>query len=332
MTVKHKLLYRELKPKQKEMLTEYFPELFNDGLDPKKFDLTLESRREPSIVYHYTSLNTLQAILDRLEKEEKLNNPNPLLLRGTRIDYLNDATEYKLACEIMTDMLKKHAQSINDGDSKKIVQYADTNIWERIATTFGQLTLPFITSFSENDDNLPMWNTYGANGLGVAIGLKKVGFKERFTAWSGCSYINKYFKWFMHKYVEEIYDNLSYVNSNKFVLKKPEIFNKLNSYLSSLKHNAYEYENEWRLIQSLQKNGNSKEIKYQEVNGLLKPYIEHGFEKSVLKEIVIGPCANLALAKQSLSDLLEQKGFSTKDCNDANYVKVKGSEIPFRQI
>lgn len=332
MTVTHKRLFRELEPKQKEMLTKYFPDLFNNGLDPKKFDLTLESQKSPDIVYHYTSLNTLHAILDRLENEEALNNPKPLLLRGTHISYLNDATEYKLACEIMTDMLKKHAESINDGDSKKIVKLADDNIWEKIATTDGQLTLPFIISFSKNDDNLPMWNTYGANGLGVAIGIKKVSFGEHYTDWSCCSYTEEYFRWFMQNYIIKIYEHLSYDSNRKWTLGNVKIFNQLNSLLSSLKHNAYEYENEWRLIQSLQKNSDLKEIKYQEVNGLLKPYIERGFEKSVLKEIVIGPCANLDLAKQSLSALLEQKGFSTKNSDDDNYVELKSSKIPFRQI
>jgi len=202
---------------------------------------------------------------------------------------------------------------------------------EKHCDYLGQLTPPFITSFSEDDDNLPMWNTYGANGLGVAIGIEKVSFKERFTEWSCCSYTEKYFKWFVHRYVEEIYDLISYDESKGWKLDGALIFNQLNSLLSSLKHNAYEYEKEWRLIQSLSKTGDSKEIKYQEVNGLLKPYIEHAFEKSILKEIVIGPCANLDLAKQSLSDLLEQKGFTTKEGDD-HYLNLRGSEVPFRQI
>lgn len=316
---------------QRKVLTKLFLDFFDEDLDPNKFDLTLESRKEPDIIYHYTSLNTLQAILDRLEKEEEINNPKPLILRGTHVEYLNDSTEYNLACEIMTDMLIEYAKSVNDNDSKNIVKYADIKIWEGIATTLGQLTRPFITSFSENDDNLPMWNTYGSNGLGVAIGIKKVDFKEYFTIWSQCSYTVENFRWAMKDYVKEIYEHLSYDNNNKWRLDKPEIFNRLNWYLSSLKHNAYEYENEWRLIQSLFKTESSKGVRFQEFNGLLKPYIEQEFVKSALKEIVIGPCANLDLAEKSLRAMVEQNGYSTNDGDD-NYVKLKCSKVPFRQI
>ncbi|MDE5421806.1 DUF2971 domain-containing protein [Ancylomarina sp. DW003] len=314
MTVKHKILSKGITPEQKEIIKEQFPDAFNNGIDLNKFDLVLETQKDPDILYHYTTMGTLQSILKNVDKKEAL------ILRGTHVEYLNDETEYVFACDILEGMLKDYVNAKDATDEKNLLKNMNIRKFEDIGSLI--TGKPYVTSLSENHDNLSMWNTYGENGRGVAIGIKK----ESIDRWIKCSYDREAFKSYMSSFIADLYEKISFVDGFRY--EDPALF--LGILYTSIKHSAYEYEKEWRIV----KCASNGDVEYQERNGLLKPYIEHNFEKNALKEIIIGPCAvtDKELAKNSIEGLLQKVGYDAFDEEKENFVKVRKSEAPFRQI
>lgn len=316
MTAKHKILSKYITPEQKEIIKEQFPEAFSNGVDPNKFNLLLETQKEPDILYHYTTMGTLQSILNNVKEKETL------ILRGTHVEYLNDETEYVLACEILVEMLKSYVNKMDSTDKKNLLENMNIKKFEYIGSLI--TGKPYVTAFSENQNNLPMWNTYGDNGRGVAVGIKKESIASLNAKWVKCSYDKESFKSYMSPFIEDLYIKISFIDGFRY--ENPDFL--LGILYTSIKHSAYEYEKEWRIVKC-ESNGN---VEYQEKTGLLKPYIEHAFVKNTLKEIWIGPCAEKELAIKSIKDLLEKVGYDTSDSGKENFVKVENSKAPFRKI
>ncbi|BAX80982.1 DUF2971 domain-containing protein [Labilibaculum antarcticum] len=314
MTIKRKILSKAITPEQKEIIKEQFPDAFNNGIDPSKFNLLLETQKEPDILYHYTTMGTLQSILNNVKEK------GTLILRGTHVEYLNDETEYVFACGILEGMLKDYVNIMDPTDKKDLLKYMNSKKFEYIGSLI--TGKPYVTSLSENHDNLPMWNTYGDNGRGVAIGIKKETIANLNASWVKCSYDKESFKSYMSMFIKDLYEKISFVDG--FTYEDPDFL--LGILYTSIKHFAYEYENEWRIV----KCASNGDVKHQENKGILKPYIDHSFEKEALKEIIIGPCADKELAKKLIECILEKVGYDISDEKNENYVKIRKSEVPFR--
>jgi hypothetical protein len=247
---------------QKECLFGQLTSLFKGtGINKKNFKLTMEDNVQPRIVYHYTTLNTLQTILERIETEENKTpietSLNCFILRGTHIEFLNDVMEFKLAARLMADLIKKHELSLDEKSNKHISRKLDENYWKKFATFLGLMTPPFITSFSENNDSLPMWKAYGHDGKGVAIGIEKTPLKKTsfnsnsgFPVWVKCSYDSKRLREIFSLGLAEVYKIFEF-KDDKLTVKGFPDFVSLSAYFSMLKNFAYEYEHEWRLVKKL---------------------------------------------------------------------------------
>ena len=336
----------ELSKHQKEQILDLFPSVFNEkDIDKDNFNIIFENNRPPDILYHYTSLDTFRKILRRIEDEEKRHSKRGLcksfVLRGSHIEYLNEVTEFKQAAKLMAELVQEYENTLNNNENKNIASKLNEHYWEGIVTFHGIRTPPFITSFSEDDNNLPMWNTYGHNGMGIAIGIEKLELNNLtyesntgYPCWVKCIYQDKLLKDnFLQLIKKHIYNMFSLRNDSLIIKGIPD-FDGLAKYFSILKNFAYEYEREWRLVKSYSCMDSNKEIKFHESNGLLKPYVEHKFPKTILKEVILGPCLDRGISKKSLIMSLERAGFSTTKLNEnqENFVLVKCSEIPYRHI
>ncbi len=330
MTAKHKILSKDITPEQREIIKEQFPDAFNNGIDPSKFNLEFETISStdvpdiPDILYHYTTMGTLQSILNNVKEK------GTLILRGTHVEYLNDEKEFKLACEVMSEVIVDYEKHLPEIDKRDIAKYFTPEKWEQLAQTFRFGDIPFITSLSEEPDSLSMWNTYGDDGVGVAIGISKRYIKNSYEI-TKCIYDRERFKQDMMKYlVDDVYKSY-FVKDEVFRYSPDGIKIDMLKAFSIYKHHAYEYEKEWRLIAMGNGFSSPMMVNFQERKGLLKPYIEHAFNKDALVEIIIGPCADKELAKNSLEMCLHRAGFS-RFPEASNHVKVENSKVPFRQI
>ena len=329
---------------QKECLLGQFPFLFKGtGINKKNFKLTMENNVQPRIVYHYTTMKTLQTILERIEYEVNKaligTSLNSFVLRGTHIEFLNDVMEFKLASRLMADLIKKYELSLDEKSNKHISKKLDENYWKQFATFLGLMTPPFITSFSENSDSLPMWKAYGHDGKGVAIGIEKTPMNKTsfnsnsgFPVWVKCSYDSKRLRDIFSLGIAEVY-KIFESEDDKLTVKGFPDFVSLSAYFSMLKNFAYEYEHEWRLVKNYAVSNTEKEIYFQEKDGFLRPYVEHFLPNNFLKEIIIGPSSDYEISKKSIKMSLERAGYSVnRKTKDKHLVKIKTSKIPFRHI
>jgi hypothetical protein len=330
----------QLTSTQKETLVKIFPSIFGESSEiDNNFKLTIEKNNAPNILYHYTSMNILQSILERIHNEKK-SNENCFVLRGTHIEFLNDVTEFKLTIKLLTEALQKYENSLPKSKNKHIASKLNPDYWKNFSTLSGNTTLPFITSFSENPDSLPMWRMYGHDGIGVAIGIERVNFTnsayaskfENYT-WVKCAYDLKLLEDILSKAAKDIYEMFD-INGSRLVFKGFPNTTILSIWFSLLKNSAFEYEQEWRLVKKYSKNEIEKKMKFQEKEGLLKPFVEHFLPKKILKEVIIGPCAEKEISKKSLELSLERAGYSinSDDSSKENFVKINISQIPFRRI
>jgi len=321
---KRELLSTKMTDEQKTKVREIFPKFFDEENAVEKFKISIESLDEPEFLYHYTSIDTLEKIFTQSIKKEHF------ILRGTNIEYLNDYQELNIATEEMREIAQKFEKDGKDKVNKKFSKYLDHNKWKTIINLGGLLTVPYITSFSENSDSLPMWNMYGSNGSGVAIGCKKTDQEtdnER-TRWGKCFYEAEIFRNLFDKSFPVIYDSIDF-KSGSLKVGGGMAFNSLSFFFCILKHKSFEFEKEWRLMKQLNIERNA--IKFHPSNGVLKPFIENKFPKSDLKKIVLGPCADQKLSKRSVEMLLQNAGFSLNK-KDENFVEVLISEAPYRII
>jgi tetratricopeptide (TPR) repeat protein len=107
------------------------------------------------LIYQYTSLKVLDIM------QEKQN------LRLTPAAYMNDPEEGKVLFACML--------TINGNKQSTI------DVITKIRDNTTVKPIVFIRSFSESEDNLNMWNSsYGENGGGAAVGVKKSLFNENF--------------------------------------------------------------------------------------------------------------------------------------------------------
>lgn len=323
---KRELLSTRMTDEQKTKVHEILPEFFDgENSADEKFKISVESIDEPESLYHYTSINTLEKILTQSIRKEYL------ILRSTHFEYLNDYQELNLAIDEMRKVAQKFEEDGKDKENKELSKYLDHNNWKRIMNLFELLNGPYITSFSENSDSLPMWNMYGNNGNGVALGFQKIEpqhLDNERKRLKNCLYDTESFKDLFTENFQFIYDNVN-INGGNLAVDGKLALNELAFIFGTLKHKAFEFEKEWRLMKQVNIERNA--IKFHSSNGILKPFIENKFQKSDLKKIVIGPCADKELSKRSIEMLLHNAGFSLNK-KDENFVEVLISKAPYRII
>lgn len=346
MTISSKNFYsKRLTTVQKDTFIELFPTAFsNTGISCDNFRITVENNSTPKVLYHYTSLDTFHKMLERMEKEENdarnKENVKSFILRGTHIEFLNDLSEFTLAFELFAKMIQEYETTIEPSKNKNIAERLDKKYWRNFVTFFELNTPPFITSFSENSDSLPMWNTYGLEGKGVALGIERFDIGSSLSdsktgnpKWVKCIYDSDILQDIFKGSMNDVYEIVN-VKDEQLVINGLPNFSLLSAYFSMLKNFAFEYEKEWRLVNTFSKYKKEKEINYFEKNGILKPYIEHKLPKKILKKIVIGPCADKEVLKKSIVMILERAGYKTdnKNINDELFVDIQFSNVPFRHI
>ena len=91
-----------------------------------------------------------------------------------------------------------------------------------------------------------------------------------------------------------------------------------------VKHKAYEFEKESRLIQ-FHNNINDIKTKFNSL-GKLIPYIEVGIPKTYLKEIIIGPCCDSNIVRKCIELKMLQKGINLQN------IEITNSAVPYRNF
>jgi len=268
------------------------------------------------VIYQYTNI---EALFNGIIVKEPTKNEE-ICLWASDYRYVNAPSEMSIA--------QKYVNEIFD-------EYFIEEKNNEIAINLISDTDYFITSFSTTIDSLPMWNMYGKNGSGIALGFNKDIVHNDNNPLYKCVYLDKKIrekiKSFCENYKgkkitkEDFHKGFCLIIlASLFAFFKGKVkaldeIIALFQFVISTKDPAYKYENEIRLL--IKSNKDSK-IKYRCQNNLIIPYIENFFPKNALKEIWVGPTNDMERTIKSLRTYLDYMGFSD--------VEIIKSEVPYR--
>lgn len=219
--------------------------------------------------------------------------------------------------------------------NKKINEEMADKIW----ITYVYNTLPgYISCFSEEDDLLSQWRSYGDDGNGVAIGVDFNSLSiERGGPFRMCTNEKKCYG------RQVIYINKLWKNEIKNILKKildgkknieevsPDDLSGIFNLSYYTKNDGFKEEAEWRitylpLLMFDQKTMEVvddfpafKEIKFRSTRDKIISYFEFSFKPESVKEIILGPKNNFDV--ETLRMFLGANGFKG--------VNIKKSKIPY---
>lgn len=262
-------------------------------------------KREPTIVYHYTSQQALLGIL----KDKAI--------WATDMFYLDDASEFKHALEIARTQLD---------DLTKTAQGEALHLLECIADYLKSASdhHVYVSSFSQHSDSVSQWKLYGSGGHGFAIGFYLSELKD-YQIEGDYSIRQCYYD--EARQTEEIAGNfqryLSTVQREPNNLSQPSELQQSTEYYArdfvytlmllapALKKHDFEPEGEWRLVR-YSRHPCPSDIWFRPSDFSLIPYqkinLPRKSESISLAKIVIGPALEEELSTQSLKFLLTKHG------------------------
>lgn len=271
-----------------------------------------------SLIYHYTSINTLHEIIKF--------STDKICLRATHANFMNDPEEYNYANSILSQSMHKYEKENNIANKKSKHLFGTNSLFKAFAFLGGT---PFITSFSEHKDDLSMWRAYGKNGNGISIGFDKEQLKDycnndsvKNTNFIQCNYAKEKLIDEMMHYWEKEYNNFKVIdNGEEISCNDFNLLFSIKNLAFSAKCSSYKTEKEWRLCSNREDN-----ILFRVKENLIIPFIEHYLSKDIIKKIIIGPCLNSSQVKLGLEMFLKE--------NEYNITKnlIKESEISYRKI
>lgn len=286
------------------------------------------------LLYHYTSIDAFMGIFENCTKTNQ-----KITMWATHSMYLNDPTEFKLGKEICREALLEVEKELdipfqerlsNRIYSSEEMQYQD--IMDQVYSTIPEKFhwgMPYVISLSQNKDNLPMWNTYGRNGQGIALGFNKYRLidSEGLVIKKCCynTFLDEEYKALylrIRDRWQSLYKNRDEIEqSNVHDLIYDSVRLTFRDEMPFVKHYGYQYENEVRCIA---KPYQDTKIEYRSANNMIVPYIERQIDVQCLEQIIIGPCADKERVKASLTSYLYDK------IDHHDRIKIIESDIPYR--
>ena len=295
------------------------------------------------LVYHYTSLKTFLALIDNVKDDS-------LVFHASGMHCMNDSSEFQYGLQEFRRILPALEQQIGGIDENQILSKAFDKMEMMINTgwhkSLSDILLedhvtPFIISTSFNGDSIPMWAMYGDGGHGVALGIdvancylpvklssemQIIGMLEdnlkKMHAFKILQHLSLehpsiyYAKTEYKKYLEKAKQITTEEGLTRLQIRTLFFMSLIPSCL--VKHPAFKYENEWRLLCW---HPSSNDILYKlNSQGEMTPYIEQPIPISTLRRIVIGPCCKNSFQKSMIERLLSNYG----NC------KIVKSKVPYR--
>lgn len=297
-------------------------------------------RQTVNIAYHYTSLEVFLKMLEEYNENNKVIN-----FHGSYISCMNDPLELKYGFRKVMEILPsiENRLQIHKDDRLSQIIASEEVIENFIKHLNDHFKLPFVVCFSNHKDYLPQWEMYGNHGKGLSLGLDiqnyykvtmndgkkvldmthffdnqlraiRVSYKSISKRHLFISALNLFYSDYKIKIEQE-------KDIDRRNILKVQTLNTIVFLLSSLiKHKAYSYESETRILYPCKC---INDIKYKTNSmGNIVPYMNIGIELSRLRKIVVGPRCDFVSAKLMLDTLFHQLGIK--------HIQIVKSKIPYR--
>lgn len=216
-------------------------------------------REEKMLLYHYTSIGTLDKILSNKT------------FRLTNMDNLNDKSEYRYGVNLLKNKITDFEQKNHITDS------FDLTLLDRFMFS-GKL---YSVSFTENVDDLYFWNSYYIDkDAPIALGIDKDILFDDNLILNKCIYGDPYPNMEFDRYVW-------FKNILTLALSKDRELIHITFQTAHIKQNCFAIENEWRAI-------SFPLSPIQEFyRGEDKCFcFDYPINIKAIKAIIIGPCKN----------------------------------------
>ena len=296
------------------------------------------------LMYHYTSLSTLQCLLDNI------SNNHEFIFHASSIYSMNDSQEFIHGYNIVLDWFKKYEeeQGIKENRLSEIWDnYLKNHTKEDLNTIFIEKLykeehIPYVIAFSKKGDSLPLWSMYGVDGKGVSLGfyenILRIKRNKRIIDYK----IELESKIDVLDVMYQNAPNLDELRTNALERQYKQYLEEANKnnrrHLLSvqmehlgiatiivsphIKHPAYAFEEEKRL--AIYKRDEDKVLYKVNHKGNMISYIETPIPIKNLRSITIGPCVDFVSTKRVLEQQLDKRGIKN--------VEIRQSEIPYRQF
>lgn len=250
------------------------------------------------MLYHYTNISTLLKIANGIEDGK-------FFLRAGNFKRMNDPNDCLYFLNLLVECMEP-----NSNEKKELL--------DKVSKIKDEFDTPYIISLSEWRDDLHMWNCYGDDGGGIALGIDyNILFESVNTFFHKYHLCAKLYqcKYWNKENLSEHLKKIGIVFMNGLEgNKKLWEDNTIPEFANLIKHPCYVYEKEHRVI-----------IK-RDINEIIVPEVKYNKDEDAfylpipldgLKEIIIGPCADYNSIKEIFSSRI-----------DTNYIN---SEIPYRK-
>ena len=307
-----------------------------------KFTLKLNIKAIPRVeqyagtIFHYTSTSNINPIL--------LNKGKKAVLWASRYDCLNDISEGSLPqvrfSEVCEELKRSNRISAKFYDLIHEIKPARTDI---ILPVIDNSIRPhrggydtYVTSFSEADDALAMWNYYskGSRYEGINIGIHTQVLMDSLELNGNAEgklkvhalkviYDDARQREMITTFVEELFSK--YESGDESSVRY-HVSTMLSSLKMLFKDKCFEHEKEVRVVvQIFEKYKSEIPVKYRTYAGYIIPYIELPFDKGAVCQLTTGPMVCTEQQKELQQSVISEM----MESHDYN-VSVKCSEIPVR--
>ena len=273
--------------------------------------------------YHYTSISTLNKMLDESLIIDEKTGVRYLLFHASHVSTLNDISERNMYINSFMDKVHQYAKNQN----KKL------NLEQKEKLRNLCYSDVYVISLSTCKDDLGMWRGYGGNGHGVCFEFDFSNVKpfnektdsnlyvmEEGVKLMKCNYyypkgveidtilVNQTYHYLLNHEQDKIKDTIN----------KAGIIKQITEKAISCKHKAYECEQEYRYVTYNGMPFFSKE----EDGSIRRSYVIKAIPLSAITAVIIGPCIkdsrNIVCLEQYLRMKLDKS------------TNILYSEIPYR--
>jgi Protein of unknown function (DUF2971) len=263
----------------------------------------------PAIVYHYTSGEVLSSIV------------NGRRLYATNAFYLSDKTEIVHGL----DLFRERAKRRDDGpEIKHFLGQVSTFLSSSADPHHDDGFDTYVACFSEKSDVIPFWKGYGADGLGYALGFDlEATWKSADLAAYRVVYDKSDQEAILDVAVEGYIGVLKrsldrYPGQEEAVVQATGITlaSVLMQLLAFFKHESFDYEVEWRLVQFIPRFRERRErtARCRISRGVVVPFVEIELGKDIaslpLREVRCGPVIHKGVGADTVRAFAKRAGLS----------------------
>lgn len=288
---------------------------------------------------HYTSMPAHTSILKSINVNDKEKS---LIMWASSIYAFNDPTEMGYAYPYIQNKIKEYEDLHSTKESYRISTYMEDIKLSRFSSVpeevfishiYNERKTPFVISFSEIMDELPMWKMYGDNGSGVCVVFDESTLAEIYgdmlsdVVYIGREKQNRTTEIILPTIIEnectQCYKDLENIHTpEEIATRKIVSWGTLCAAIGAyLKNGSYYYEKEQRFVQ-FDTTFSKREFR-NSIHGNIISYLEVPIPLAAIKEIIVGPCTDTNITYSGLVPLLKSKNID---------IEIHKSQIPYRII